>query len=81
RDDRSNDFPLWIRQTAWIVRHAEFLPDLGTKVQPNICLKLFFRQALSIFTLMENWIGSGDAGSNPESHPKARYPVLDDPQR
>jgi hypothetical protein len=50
RDYRSNDFPLRIRQTAWITRHAEFLPDLGTKVQPNICLKLFFRQALSAFS-------------------------------
>jgi hypothetical protein len=47
RDDRSNDFPLRVRQTAWITRHAEFLPDRGTKAQTNICLKLFFRQALS----------------------------------
>ncbi|MES2438362.1 MAG: hypothetical protein V4584_04825, partial [Verrucomicrobiota bacterium] len=35
-----------IRQTAWITRHAEFLPDPDKNVQPNKRLELFFRHAL-----------------------------------
>jgi hypothetical protein len=50
RDDRSNDSPLRISQTAWITRHAEFFPDCGTKSLPDICLRSFVRQALECFT-------------------------------
>ncbi|MES2440154.1 MAG: hypothetical protein V4584_13880, partial [Verrucomicrobiota bacterium] len=34
-------------QTAWITRHAEFLPDPDRNAQPNKRLELFFRHALS----------------------------------
>jgi hypothetical protein len=46
-DDCPDNLPFRIPQTAWLTRHAGFLPGPSRNARPNKCLEIFFRQALS----------------------------------